>query len=348
VWPRCAALSVGLWSATAAAQNNPAVVDVAIAAAYASDAAAIREDLEEVLARAGVEGRYRQSAIIDAKEVLQPDPKAPAALARVWLDLAAGRPDRAVVYLADSKWQRVLVRQVVLSGGIDEVTRQEVSLIVASSVEAMRSGAALTVGREGDVILEAEAAPFPTRGRGLWIAVGAVGGAERWSQDTLVPALGFSLTLGLGEQRLAPAVWISGAYNATTSSQDPVSLRFRGGVLSALALAGRAGRRAALRAGAGAAVQLTKVEPLLEATPSEVTLDPPHWVPGVSLRAAVRADYRLTPAALVFLALIADVQVAQSRYFVQGANNTQTVFQPSWIRPSLMVGLEASILEGKR
>ncbi|HET6283384.1 MAG TPA: hypothetical protein VFH73_20670 [Polyangia bacterium] len=344
-------MAVTIWSGPAAAENAVNVIDVVVAAAYASDAAAIRDDLEEMLGRMGVTARYREAATIDPKQVLRPDPDAPPALARVWLDLAAAGPDRAVVYLADTKWQRVLVRHVGLSAGLDEVARQEVSVIVASSVDALRSGSALGAGKEGDVILQAERPGLPLRGRGLWLTAGATAASERWSRDqTVVAALGLSVTLGLGQRRPEPALWINAAYHEATAAGDPVSLRLRGGSLAVLGLVGFGVRRASFRLGAGPGADLISAAPTAAAGSSGVRLDPARWLPSIFIRAAARADYRISRSILVFVAALCDVQVATNRYVTARPPDPaiEPVFQPSLLRPSVMLGVEASILGGAK
>lgn len=351
MWPRSVALAlaVAIGPGTATAETASNVIDVVVAAAYASDAAAIRDDLEEMLGRMGVSARYREAATIDPKQVLRPDSDAPPALARVWLDLAAAGPDRAVVYLADTKWQRVLVRHVGLTAGLDEVARQEVSVIVASSVDALRSGGDLGAGREGDVILQAEAPDLASRGRGLWMTAGVAAGAERWSEEQeAVPAVGLSVTLGLGQRRPEPALWINAAYHEASAAGDPVSLRLRGGSLAVLALAGFGGRRATFRLGAGPGVDLVSARPTVAAATPDVALDPARWVPGVFIRAAARGDYRISRGILVFLAGLCDVQVATSRYVIERPGSVEPVFQPARLRPAVMLGVEASILGGAK
>lgn len=352
MWPRTVALAAALafGSGTAAAADTAAsVIDVVIAAAYASDASAIREDLEEMLGRMGVTARYREATTIDPKQVLTPDPEAPPALARAWLDLAAAGPDRAVVYLADTKWQRVLVRHVGLTAGLDEVARQEVSVIVASSVDALRSGGGLGVAREGDVILQAEPSPFPSRGRGLWMTAGLSAGAARWSEaQGAVPTLGLSATLGLGQRRPEPTLWITAAYHGTTASGDPVSLRLRGGSLAVLGLVGFGARRTSIRAGFGPGVEVTNAEPQLVGAPTGVELDPARWVPGAFVRAAVRVDYRPSPGTVLYLAAACDVEVATSRYLITRSGSTEPVFAPSLLRPAVMLGLETRIFSAAK
>jgi hypothetical protein len=326
------------------------VVDIQVAAVDAAAAAAVRDDLHELLGRIGVTTRYREITTIDSRQVLRPDPVAPPALARVWLDLAASDANRAVLYLADARWQRILVRYVALVRGLDEVARQEVAHIVASSVEALQSGAELGVVREGDVLLAAEgpAAPPPSPRSEAWMTAGVSGAAERWSGGHVaVPALGVSLVLGQGRWWSQPALWVNAAYHAATVAGDPVSLRLRGADLAVLALVRLGGGpRTRLRIGAGPGGDLLSAEPSLVGQPDGVELDPPRWVPTFFMRTAARLDHRLSPAVLIFVAAACDVQIASSRYVVERPSSVEPVFQPARLRPSVMLGVEALILGG--
>jgi hypothetical protein len=116
------------------------VVVVGPAEARASTAALVRELLSEIDARVELEERDE----LDVREVVWPDSDAPAS-ARVWIDLTDSRG--AVVYIADRHWERILVRTVPFSGGIDVAAREEVAQIVRASVEALLAGAQIGLSR---------------------------------------------------------------------------------------------------------------------------------------------------------------------------------------------------------
>jgi hypothetical protein len=182
------------------------------------------------------------------------------------------------------------------------------------------------------------------------MTAGATAAGERWSSaQTAVAVVGLSVTLGLGQRRPEPALWINAAYHEATAAGDPVSLRLRGGTLAVLGLAGFAGRRASLRLGAGPGSDLTSAESTAAASSPGVVLDPARWLPSLFIRAAARADYRISRGILVFVAGLCDVQVATNRYVVERRpGSKEPVFEPSRLRPAVMLGVEASILGGAK
>jgi hypothetical protein len=115
-------------------------VEIAIAASPPAASVAVREDLEDLLSRRGLAARYRQLERVTRDEVLRPAAEAPCALACIWLDLGVTNPARAFVYVSPTAAPEVLIRSLPLPGGVDEVAREEVAHIVATSVEALREG----------------------------------------------------------------------------------------------------------------------------------------------------------------------------------------------------------------
>jgi len=108
----------------------------------------------------------------------------------VWIDLAVAKVDRVLVYLSGADRGRILQRTVMLPNGLDEVAREEVAAIVASSVDTLRTGGPLNVAKAGDVLLSNAATPSSSR---PWMTLGATGAAERWSQNqSTVPSFGIS------------------------------------------------------------------------------------------------------------------------------------------------------------
>lgn len=82
---------------------------------------------------------------INPIDVVEPPPGAPAAAARIWLEL--GHPKRAVVYVTDRAWERVLIRRLDFER-LDAVTREEVAYVVDSSVRAILAGGQIGIARE--------------------------------------------------------------------------------------------------------------------------------------------------------------------------------------------------------
>ena len=115
-------------------------------AARPDDAAALSEVLGELLARIEADSDIQRAEHIDPVAVVTPPADPPAALARVFID--ATEPEHALLYLVDASWERILVRRVPLSEGLDEVAREQLAHIVESSVAALRAGGRIGVTRE--------------------------------------------------------------------------------------------------------------------------------------------------------------------------------------------------------
>ena len=327
------------------------IVQVVIAANQSGEAAALRDDLYELFGRIDAIAWYRDARAVDPSELMKPAPGAPAALAHVWIDLAVSKPDQVLVYLADAQRQRVLLRTIKLPRGLDEVAREEISLIVASSVATLRSGAPLNAGRSDDVLLSTPPPP-PAPTRVSWMTLGASGAAERWTADqAMVPAVGLSTLLGRGwpSRRFQPALWLTLGYHGADTSNQPLALQLRGGSLALMVLPGwQVSRRVALRVGLGAGLDLLAVKPVASTNPPDPMLqvDPTRWIPTLFGRAAGRIDLDLSRTLLVFLAVAAELGITKSRYVVghQIDTDTQTVYDPARLRPSLLVGIEGRIM----
>src|SRR5258708_8957375 len=270
----------------------------------------------------------------------------PAALAYVWIDIGVLHPERALVYLSGADREHVLQRTVMLPNGFDEVAREEVAQIVASSVDTLRAGAPLRVAKPDDVLLST-APPRRTRG---WLLLGATGAAERWSDDqAAVPAFGLSALLGRDGDggRWQPALWRTVGYHAATTSGPDVALSMRGGSLALVALPGwRLGRRVGLRAGAGLGLDLLSVKPTLGENRAVVQLDPPRWVAAPFARAALRLDVDLTGPLLAFVAVTGGVGLEKNRYVVVHGGASGAGAEPSLFPPPLPGGLQGGVIGG--
>jgi hypothetical protein len=324
------------------------IVQVVIAANQSGEATALRDDLYELFGRIDAIAWYRDARAVDPNELMKPAPGAPPALAHVWIDLAVSKPDQVLVYLADAQRQRVLLRTIKLPHGLDEVVREEISLIVASSVATLRSGAPLNVGRSDDVLLSTPQPP-PAPTRITWMTLGASGAAERWSADqTMVPAVSLTTLLGRGSptRRFQPALWLTVGYHGAETSSQPLALQLRGGSLALVALPGwRVSPRVALRLGLGAGLDLLSVKPVATSPQNPMLqLEPALWSPTLFGRAAGRVDVDLSRTLLVFLAVAAELGITKSRFVVGRQNDTQTVYDPARLRPSVLVGIEGRIL----
>jgi hypothetical protein len=336
-------------------------VEIAIAATVPEAAAAVREDLRELLARRGVTARYRETPSIDRNEVLRPASEAPCALACIWVDLAVAKPGRAIVYISATAAQQVVIRSVPLPGGVDEVAREEVSHIVASSVEALQAGRPLPVtDSQTSVVVVARPEPAqlappapPSAGTFVVAGLGAGGSREAAGQIAL-PTVSLSVLVGPEHRRMSPALWLQGDGFASEATGDPVALRFRGADLAALAAIGTpSAARAVARLGVGPGVELRETTPVLMGSgitmPGAVQLDSSRLDPALFLRAAARFEFRFFERLGVFVAASCDVRVVSRRYMIERQGMSQAMFEPDRLRPGVMIGVDALLAgEGAR
>ena len=143
--------------------------------------------------------------------------EAPCALACLWIDLGVAKPTRALVYISATASEQVVIRSLPLPAGVDEVAREEVAHIVASSVEALQAGRPLPVATNAAdaPLAKAVRAPAPPVApeapRTLWL-VGVGGGAahESGAAHVAMPLVGASAGSSDGRSRsLSPALWLS-------------------------------------------------------------------------------------------------------------------------------------------
>jgi len=153
-FPLCALCLLGALAPAARAEPPPPLepaVDLVVAGAP-EDAAAIDEVVGELLRRFELRLRPARVEWLDVAVVATLDPDAPPAVARVWIDLLAppgpdGAP-QAAIYVADGSWERIRIRRVTLSNGVDEIAREELAHIVASGVEGVLEGRPLDQSRD--------------------------------------------------------------------------------------------------------------------------------------------------------------------------------------------------------
>jgi hypothetical protein len=342
------------------AREGATAVEIAIASSAPEPAARVRVDLEELLGRQGLDARYRLLSAVDRDEVLRPASLAPCSLACIWIDLGVARAGHALVYVSATAAEQVVIRALRLPNGLDEVAREEVSHIVASSVEALQAGRPLPVAPEPDASLQkvppppspaAPATPAPPSSR--WVAAGLAAGAARESSGVLAaPTLGLSVLVGAKDARWAPALWLTAAgfsSDANEAAGAPVALRFRGGELAALAAVGTApGGRFAARVGLGGGLELRQTTPALAnaASPDDVALGGSRLDPAVFVRAAARLEVPLFAPIGLFVVAACDARVVNARYVVDSDGTSDVVYTPSRLRPSLLAGVEATFGQG--
>jgi hypothetical protein len=339
-------------AAPPAAAARATDVEIAIAAVAPEAATAVRVDLEDLLARRGLAARYRQLAAVDRDEVLRPAAEAPCALACIWVDLGVSKPARAFVYISATASEQVVIRALPLPAGVDEVAREEVAHIVATSVEALQAGRPLPIAPSPSDVAVAKAvrppAPAPEP-RIFWLAGVGGGVAHEGASQLALPVASLSLLAGSPRRALAPALWLAlGLFSSETAGEE-VALRFHGGELAALAAVGtratdeRGPRRVVARLGLGPGLELREATPLAASGATGVAVDGARWDASVLVRAAARLEVRLFDAVGLFVAAACDARVVSRRYTIERDGMPEPLFQPDLLRPSVIVGLDARL-----
>jgi hypothetical protein len=313
--------------------------------------------LEELLGRIDVPIRRGPIlAVLDPRVVLEPEPDAPPALARIWIELGGAR---TTVYLVDGEWERILVRHIPSDGpALDEVGREQIAHIVHAAVEALLDGARIGLTQDqaraelgvAPRVTPPEPEPEPTPQAPVapseLAADFAIGYAPQLFADgpTLrhaVLAL-VSMLVGRGSPRLAIALgvdfWPTTGHEGGGVRLDLRSLlvRFEAGVDIDLT------EETSLRATAGLTIDLTAVEP--RTVPgSDVAVASPWDAVGPLASVRVAAHQRLYEWVGLSGGLLFDVDLLDTRYVVRASMRDQTVVDPWPVRPALFVAVEGRL-----
>ncbi|MCL2450633.1 MAG: hypothetical protein FWD17_16925, partial [Polyangiaceae bacterium] len=168
-------LAIAALFAATPSSGEDAAASVEIVVAAAPDTFA---RLQSALGAPARPVRWVHAAQIDAADVLRSPPPGDRAgmparattgatpVARVWVD--ASRSDRLRLYFLNATTDRFLVRDVPLSGGLDEVALETVAQLIDSSVSALLSDAEMgmtraemTTALRNDVEARSPPAPAP-------------------------------------------------------------------------------------------------------------------------------------------------------------------------------------------
>jgi hypothetical protein len=336
-------------------------VEIVIASATSASSETVRADVDELLSRRGIAARYRLTARVARDEVLRPAALAPCALACLWVDLGVSVPGRAFVYISATTSEQVVIRSVPLPGGVDEVAREEVSHIVATSVEALQAGRPLPApskapdqATETVPKLERSPPPAPTVAPvaspdASWVLAGLGAGVARETASELaLPTVSLSVLVGREHQPLAPALWLAAAAFASDATREQVTLRSRAGELAALvALGTSARRRTVARFGVGPGVEVREVTPALARATSDAQLEAARVDPALFVRVAARLEVRLAARVGLFATAACDARLVSHRYDVVDHDGVREAsFQPERLRPSLVLGVDAQLAGG--
>ena len=384
------AASVVLPSRGAVAQPAPEtdrVVDVVIAAPP-GPAATLEAALREPMDRLGLRLRWFRVDWFELAQVFALDLDAPPAVARVWFDLvgvsarARGEPTdaQATMYVVDGPWARVLVRDVPLETGFDEVVREELAAILLSSVEGILNGAPLGRPRE-EVREELGVEPLPPRPTPTATPTptptptgtdtspepraSASGQTTTTMGDLLVLELGLGyepsgfadgvgavhgvgLSLALGARRgfARGGGWLTGEYRlpVEVGGNQGVGVRLDVGALRLLAVVELAfTERFALQLAAGGGVDIVRVEPRRTGA-LDVQLEPvSHDARGI-VQMLLGVRLVVSEPFSLWLGVGLDIDPAQVRYVVRGPDGTVVVLVPWLARPFGVLRLAFDLL----
>jgi hypothetical protein len=344
---------IGMVLVCGSAPADPARDRVAIAiAADSANVERVSQVLKELLGRLGVSSEIRAVAKVDPVAVVTPPSEPEQALARVFID--ASGDDAAIVYIVDTRWERILVRRVPLSAGVDEVVREEIGHIVESSVEALRAGGQIGVSREeaSEALgvpptpekpaqrepvarpVERRRAPLAPKNEkkppGLILDLGVGWEAALWTRDQL--RHGPLVRIGFGSALLGGS--LVAQYRIPLSKDaEPIGLRQESGALRALAFfrpALASDLHARIEVGAGLDVE--RVEP-------RITEDGATSVSDAKTRAAfvgrVGAGLDVLAFGESWLSGIFALEIDPSPddYAIRRGSRTETVAKPLYVRP---------------
>jgi hypothetical protein len=277
---------------------------------------------------------------------MPPDTAQDAPLARVWLD---GRdPDRAVLFLMPRQGDRVLVRDVRLTAGFDEVAlaqtayiidRAVASLLVSEPIGVPQSEARAAV----EAVLPAAAPPAAETPRRRLFRLGAFGGVGAWSAEAPATArIGIEGSIerdgGAGRFGLAASAVADPGFHVAEPGAD---LFARSLALHLFATASwRIGGAAVGGIAVGPALIVTRIEPTLSVSPGAGTatfaprtdFDPAFCV-------TARWELPLGRRTSVFLAAMVDVVPVRARYAETVQGQDHVLFSPWPVRPSLVLGV---------
>jgi hypothetical protein len=351
-------LALACWAATAgdpsAADSLPNHLSLRIAA-QPSVIAAVGARLAPRLAALGVALDLAPVAEVNIERVLEvpPDNSPDAPLARAWLN--AGDIDSAILLLIPRRADRVLMRKVPLTLGVDEAGLAQITFIIERSVASLLASEPIGVPHaEARAALDAalparvsdEAAQAHVRQTAL--QVGVFGGLAAWSSDAhLAPRMGLDLWFDwITDGRLLGVAASAAADPAFHSTDANGDLMVRAISVHGWLTAGRQlGRLGVGRVAFGPALLVTHVAPTLARfSPTDVVAGAARTDVDPVIGFAARWDLPLERAVgggalTAFLAATVDFVPLRAQYseLVDGAK--RELFSPWPVRPGLVLGV---------
>lgn len=286
---------------------------------------------------------------------LPPDNGPDAPLARGWVN--AQDLDRAVVLLVPRRADRVLMRTVPLTLGVDEAGLAQVTFIIERSVASLLASEPIGVSHaEARAALDAEPRPAGASADGGPVAAdkqtalqfGAFGGAGAWSPAALLaPRLGLDFWLdwitGDGRLGLAASAVVDPVFHVGREN-DSRDLLIRAVAAHVWVTAGRRLGAGVGRLAVGPALLITRVA-FANASQSDAAEKAARTDVDPMVGLMVRWDFPLWgPSA--FVAATADLVPVRALYTAKV--DRSELFSPWLLRPGLVLGISVGSEQPRR
>ncbi|MGE0789043.1 MAG: hypothetical protein AB7S26_25445 [Sandaracinaceae bacterium] len=331
-------------------------VEVTVAGDAASTSA-IEEVIRGLVSPLAVTLRWTTAERIAADDVLALRIEDPSVVARVWVDLSSD--ERALIYIANTRNDRFLVRSVAVAGEYDEVARESIGQIVESSIGALLAGGEIGVSRDAaarEVERETGVAPIPvppprrvappdpepTRDEGpspTYSFAALYHGEVLDDRPSLRHAPELAAAIGVTGGELDLVVWLAAQYHAPYELRgEPAGVHLDGGgVRVAIGVAYRPLSFLTWRTVIGGGVDLSWVRP--EAYPwAHVEAYPPFLLAAPIGTLASTLELIVAGPFAVFAGVSADVDLAGNRFVVESPNGSIAVIDPWRVRVGWIVG----------
>jgi hypothetical protein len=345
-------VALACWAATtsgpSATDGSPNQLALRIAAPPAV-IAAVSARLAPRLAALGVALDLASVPDVNLERVLAspPDDNPEAPLARGWLD--AQNIDGAVLLLIPRRADRVLMRRVPLTLGVDEAGLAQITFIIERSVASLLASEPIGVPHaEARAALGAalpappSADAAPVGARQLALQVGIFGGLASWSSETR-PALRVGLDLWIDWITDGKRIGVAASAVADPSFHDTDAnsdLMMRAISLHGWMTAGRdLGPFGVGRVALGPALLVTRVTPMLTSSPADTAAVAARTDLEPIVGLAARWDLPLGGGTTAFLAATVDVVPWRAQYTAVVNGTNRTLFSPWPVRPAAVLGL---------
>jgi hypothetical protein len=354
-------------NASASTNDNTGFVELTLAG-EPSDVIRVRRVVHELLEREGIATHWHQSRTIDPRRVLIR--QADGTAVRIWIDVS--RAKVAQVYLAGADGERIVVRRIPLSGGLDETGRELIGQVVQSSALALVHGDPIGMTRdEASRVIDSDADPAVRTKQDLpdkasprvlpraTVALPSVTGlpqspaalahyrlglgyaAQAFAGGPTIehgPVLSSALGFGRGHTRLL--LWFDAQYRVPVSVMEgPIGLRidgFAGHMQVGLDL--RTSQNGWFGAAVGFGGDFVRVLPE-RTTDSNLTLAPVihYWTP--TARTTLLSGLRVVRGLELSLWLFSDFGLRRTHFDIREGSARTCALTPWQIRPGAGIGI---------